>query len=92
MRPRDHMGGLVGLVHFRGDAPDNTVVGRMSAALAHRGPDGKGEFAEGGASFAHRQRRVSTGARPQPCVSPELVVMLDGWIYEHETLSESLGS
>lgn len=85
------MGGLAGLVHFRGEAPDPQVVERMSVHLSHRGPDGAGAFAEGPAAFAHRQRRVGNEARPQPCVTPSLVVMFDGWIYEYEALGRSLG-
>ncbi len=82
------MGGLAGLVHFRSGEPDPSLVDRMADRLAHRGPDGSGAFAEGPAAFAHRQRRVSGATRPQPCVTADLVVLLDGWIYEHEALAK----
>ncbi len=84
------MGGLAGWVHFRNGTPDADLVARMAERLAHRGPDGAGTFAEGPAAFAHRQRRVEGAARTQPCVTPDLVVMLDGWIYEHQALARAL--
>lgn len=85
------MGGLAGLVHFDGDAPDPRVVEAVAARLAHRGPDGHGAWAEGPAALAHRLRRVQPGHKLQPCVADDLVVLLDGWIYDHEELGRSAG-
>ena len=91
MGPEVVVGGLAGLVHFRSEAPAPDLVQRMVERLAHRGPDSAGAFSEGPAAFAHRQRRITPGARPQPCVTPGFVVMLDGWIYEHRALGDELG-
>lgn len=85
------MGGLAGVVHFRGESPDPTLVARMSEELAVRGPDGEGSWADERCAVAHRQRRVSSIARPQPEIADDLVVLLDGWIYEHEELADQLG-
>lgn len=84
------MGGLAGVVHFTGDPPDSATVDRMAERVAHRGPDGAGAWAEGPAAFAHRLRRVRPGYKRQPAVADDLVVLLDGWIFEHEALVRGL--
>lgn len=84
------MGGLAGLVHFRGEKPDAAEVARMADLERHRGPDGAGAWADGPAAFAHRLRRVQAGTKVQPAISDDLVVMLDGWIYDHLELVRDL--
>ncbi len=85
------MGGLAGLINFRGDRPDPDVVTRMSERLAHRGPDGAGDWREGEAVFAHRLRRIVQTRSQQPYVTDDLVVMLDGWIYDHQDVARAAG-
>lgn len=86
------MGGLAGVIHFRGDGPDISVVQRMSQRLAHRGPDGEGSFAEGPVALAHRQRAVVPTAATQPLVGDDHVVLLDGWLYDHDDLANRAGA
>lgn len=81
------MGGLAGVVHFRGDRPDAHLTSRMSELLAHRGPDAEGHFTGGPATLTHRQRILKPGSPSQPLVFGDLVVMLDGWIYDHKEFS-----
>jgi asparagine synthase (glutamine-hydrolysing) len=86
------MGGIAGAVHFRGEAP-GAEAERMAERLVHRGPDGAGAWSEGPASLAHRLRRVRPVPRarvPQPLVADDLVVLLDGWIYDHELLLDQV--
>ena len=85
------MGGLCGIIHFRGDAPDAAIVDRMAARLAHRGPDGEGRFAEGPAAFSHRRRALIPSTHVQPLVDGDHVLMLDGWIYDHEEVARQFG-
>ncbi len=85
------MGGLAGAVHLRGDPPDGAQLDRMAMRLSHRGPDGSGRFVDGPVAFAHRLRRVRPSASIQPVVEDDLVVLLDGWIYEHEKLAARAG-
>ncbi len=81
------MGGLAGLVHLQGPPPERRILADMAARLAHRGPDGEGEWADGPAALAHRLRRVAPGKAMQPCVADDLVVLLDGWVYGHQELA-----
>lgn len=85
------MGGLAGAINFRGDAPDPEVVARMSERQAHRGSDGSGSWRHNGACFAHQLRRVVPTPSKQPYVAKDLVVMLDGWIYDHQEVSRAAG-
>src|SRR5687767_9199262 len=90
------MGGLAGIVHFDGAPPDPADAEAIAELQARRGPDGSGRFTEGPATFAHRLRRLlpespSGVGKVQPAVADDLVVMLDGWLYEHEALLKELG-
>ena len=72
------------MVHFRGYAPRVERLTAMSRALAHRGPDGSGEFVDGPVALAHRRRAVHGTRSHQPVVAEDYVVLLDGWVYDHE--------
>lgn len=82
------MGGLAGLVHFRGAAPTARTIRAMSRRLAHRGAQGEGEFREGPVALAHRQRE----SHGQPLVSDDLVLMMDGWVYDPQDLARRVGT
>lgn len=84
------MGGLAGVVHFHGESPDAGLIERMSAAVAARGPDGEGTFSEGPVRLVHRIRRLTASRQPLPVVTDDVVILLDGWIYDHEALPEHL--
>lgn len=85
------MGGLAGVIQFRGDPPDREVVERMSDRLRARGPDGFGTFAEGPVAFAHRRKEIVPNRSVQPLVSDDRVLMLDGWIIDHLDLARRFG-
>lgn len=85
------MGGLAGIIHFRGEAPDPRIVQRMGDQLAHRGPDASGAWAEGPAALFHRMRRVGPSRSVQPVVEDDLVLLLDGWIFDHEQVARAIG-
>lgn len=85
------MGGLCGVVHFRGDPPERPLVEGMSRRLRHRGPDGDGVFAQGEAILAHRRKAIITRRSDQPLVDGDLVLLLDGWVFGHLALARRLG-
>jgi asparagine synthase (glutamine-hydrolysing) len=85
------MGGLAGIIHFDGTRPDPAVLARMSDVLRHRGPDGEGSWLEDSAGLAHRLRRLGPSRSVQPVVNDEAVVLLDGWIYDHEAVARRAG-
>lgn len=85
------MGGLAGIIHYRGEPPDLSLLQRMSARLAHRGPDAEGRFAEGPVALAHRSRVVSPTRARQPLVTDDLVLLLDGWVFDPEDVARAAG-
>jgi asparagine synthase (glutamine-hydrolysing) len=72
------VGGLAGIIHFRGDPPKPESIAAMSAAVAHRGRDDEGIWIQGPAAFAQRRFAVSSSGRRQPVVDGTDLLLLDG--------------
>lgn len=61
------MCGIAGLMTVSGGEPDLAALRMMSAALAHRGPDGDSEYVSAGVALAHRRLAIidlETGEQP----------------------------
>ncbi|MDR6787098.1 asparagine synthase (glutamine-hydrolyzing) [Sphingomonas sp. BE138] len=88
------MGAIAGLFHPATPKPVEAArVRAMAAAMAHRGPDGAGEWTAPGVGFAHRRLAVVGGAGAvQPVATPDLryAAMLDGTILNHVALRDEL--
>lgn len=84
------MGGMAGLIDFGGPV-DRAAADRMQSALRHRGPDGEGAFDDDGVALRHRLRRVLPGSSREPVVTDDLVVLMDGWLFEHERVALEVG-
>ncbi|WP_028965645.1 asparagine synthetase B family protein [Sphingomonas phyllosphaerae] len=88
------MGAIAGLFHPSTPKPvDPARVRAMAAAMAHRGPDGAGEWTAPGVGFAHRRLAVIGGAAAtQPVATADLryAAMLDGTILNHAALRDEL--
>ncbi|WP_030420253.1 asparagine synthase (glutamine-hydrolyzing) [Streptomyces sp. SCSIO 75703] len=94
------MSGIAGWVDFERDlTPEAPTVRAMAEALAHRGPDGAGEWVEGHAALAHRRLALlDPGHAVQPALvdsesgSPVAVLTLDGSITNHLELRSALAA
>jgi len=86
------MSGIAGLFALDGSSPDTTVLDRMMAALAHRGPDGAGAWTSGPVALGHRMLRATPEAatETQPWRDGALAVALDGRIDNREPLRAAL--
>lgn len=86
------MCGIAGLMTRDGSPPDEGILDRLSAALAHRGPDGEGRYVNGGVGFAHRRLAIidlETG--DQPLSEPEGAVLIaNAEIYNYVELRHAL--
>ncbi|MBM6715978.1 asparagine synthase (glutamine-hydrolyzing) [Gemmiger formicilis] len=85
------MCGIVGFVGARDDARE--VLQAMMDLIAHRGPDGQGQFLEGPVALG--QRRLSIidlegGRQPMYNEDENLVVVFNGEIYNFQSLAEEL--
>src|SRR2546427_10767137 len=52
---------IAGLISVGTDPVDPGLVRRMTAALAHRGPDGEGWWADGEVALGHRRLAIIDG-------------------------------
>lgn len=87
------MCGIAGIYHPRGLSGDRTVIGRMSAALVHRGPDADGVHVDRYAHLAARRLAIiAPEAGPQPVYSPDgaRCIVYNGEIYNYRQLRRDL--
>lgn len=86
------MCGIVGL-YLPHDSPDPALLRRMSATLAHRGPDGEGSFTEGPIGLAMRRLAIIdlvTGDQPIFNEDRTIGVVYNGEIYNYRVLRAEL--
>lgn len=72
---------------------DRELLGRMTTAMGHRGPDGSGLFAAGGAGLGHRRLSiidVEGGAQPIGNEDNRLQIVFNGEIYNYVELRDEL--
>lgn len=88
------MCGIAGVYNWGSDAVDPALVARMTAAIAHRGPDGEGVFTDGSLGLGHRRLAIIdlSPAGRQPMESPDgrYVITYNGEIYNHRELRAEL--
>jgi len=88
------MCGISGEIQFQALAADTAAVGRMTAALAPRGPDAGGLFSQGRIAFGHRRLKIIdlSERAQQPMVAPDLglALVFNGCIYNYRELRKEL--
>lgn len=85
------MCGIVGFMGARDDAQE--VLQRMMARIAHRGPDGRGQFVEGDAALGQVRLSIidlAGGAQPMFNEDETLAVVFNGEIYNYRELTAEL--
>src|SRR5688572_1607827 len=90
------MCGIVGVLNEDGEPIDPRAISAMTAALAHRGPDGEGTFIDGPFGMGHRRLAIIdlTDAGRQPMATPDgdLVITYGGEVYNFPQLRSDLES
>ncbi|MGI4950631.1 MAG: XrtA/PEP-CTERM system amidotransferase [Janthinobacterium lividum] len=87
------MCGLAGIYDPSGGPIDRGLLGRMTTALAHRGPDGDGFHLEPGVGFGHRRLSVidvAGGHQPMFNEDESVVIIFNGEIYNFPELRPKL--
>ncbi len=87
------MCGIAGFVNRDGEAADPAVLARMTATLAHRGPDGDGHWVEGPVALGHRRLSiidVGNGAQPMANEDGVVRVTYNGEVYNEPALRAEL--
>ena len=83
---------MCGIFGFAG-APDRQLLGRMAAALAHRGPDDAGSFEHPAVSLGHRRLSIidrAGGHEPMPNEDETVWLVFNGEIYNYRELRDQL--
>jgi asparagine synthase (glutamine-hydrolysing) len=87
------MCGISGIARFDGAPVDGRALARVTAALAHRGPDGDGVHASGAVALAHRRLAIidPAGGR-QPFIDDEagLALSYNGEVYNYKEIRDEL--
>jgi asparagine synthase (glutamine-hydrolysing) len=83
------MCGITGII---GERATRAAVERMTATLAHRGPDDSGVWCSPGAAIGHRRLSILdlSDAAHQPMELGPLVLTYNGEIYNHQELRQGL--
>ena len=88
------MCGIAGCVAAAGREPDRAALGRMAAALAHRGPDDEGIEVDGPVGLVHRRLAIvdptPAGRQPMADASGRWLVSYNGETFNHLELREEL--
>jgi len=88
------MCGIAGLISLDGAPVSPVVLQRMTDAIAHRGPDGEGQWIEGGVAIGHRRLAIIdlSPAGQQPMISSDhrYVLSYNGELYNFRELKAEL--
>lgn len=88
------MCGITGLINLDGAAVSPIILKRMTDAIAHRGPDGEGQWIEGNFGLGHRRLAIIdlSPAGHQPMISADhrYVLSYNGEVYNYRELRADL--
>ncbi|QLQ25747.1 MAG: asparagine synthase (glutamine-hydrolyzing) [Dechloromonas sp.] len=88
------MCGITGIVNLNGDPASPAILKRMTDAIAHRGPDGEGQWVEGNVGLGHRRLAIidlsPAGRQPMLSADGRYVLTYNGEIYNFRELREEL--
>lgn len=87
------MCGIVGVRRFDGQAVPDSLIRTMSDLLAHRGPDGQGQWTNGDIGLGHRRLSIiDPEGSPQPMASADghLQLVFNGEILNYRELRDRI--
>lgn len=90
------MCGITGLINLNGASVSPVILKNMTDAIAHRGPDGEGQWIKGNVGIGHRRLAIIDLSRAghQPMISADhrYVLSYNGEIYNYQELRTDLKS
>lgn len=88
------MCGIAGILNLDGSPASAALVKAMSDALAHRGPDGEGQFIEGAVGLGHRRLAIidlsPAGRQPMESGDGRFIISYNGEVYNFQALRTEL--
>ena len=81
------MCGIAGIANLNQEPASTAILRRMTAAIAHRGPDGEGHYTQGHIGLGHRRLAIidlsPAGAQPMCTPDDQYVITYNGEIYNY---------
>jgi asparagine synthase (glutamine-hydrolysing) len=88
------MCGIAGLIHLNGEPVSLVILKKMTDAIAHRGPDGEGQWIEGNVGIGHRRLAIidlsPAGHQPMITGDHRYVLSYNGEIYNYREIRTEL--
>ena len=88
------MCGIAGLINLDGSPVSPAILKRMTDAVAHRGPDGEGQWVEGNVGLGHRRLAIidlsPLGHQPMVSADHRYLLTYNGEIYNYRELRTEL--
>jgi len=88
------MCGITGILHLDGTPVESVRLKPMTDAIAHRGPDGEGQMAEGYVGLGHRRLAIldlsEAGRQPMSTPDGDYTITYNGEIYNYRELRREL--
>jgi asparagine synthase (glutamine-hydrolysing) len=86
--------GIAGIINLGGDVVSLDSVKRMTDAIAHRGPDGEGQWVERNIGIGHRRLSIidlsPAGHQPMESQDRRFILSFNGEIYNFKDLRSEL--
>ena len=88
------MCGIAGLINLTGEPVSPVILKKMTDAIAHRGPDGEGQWIEGNVGLGHRRLAIidlsPAGHQPMMTGDRRYVLSYNGEIYNYREIRTEL--
>ena len=88
------MCGIAGIFNFNQQPVSTATLKAMTDAIAHRGPDGEGQYTDGHVGLGHRRLAIldvsANGAQPMASHNKEWTIIFNGCIYNFPELKKEL--
>jgi len=88
------MCGIAGLINLNGEPVSPVILKKMTDAVAHRGPDGEGQWIEGNVGIGHRRLAIidlsPAGHQPMITGDHRYVLSYNGEIYNYREIRTEL--
>ena len=88
------MCGIAGFLNTNGEPASTVLVKRMTDVIAHRGPDGEGQYVDGAIGLGHRRLAIldlsPAGHQPMQTADGRYLISYNGEVYNFNELRTEL--
>ena len=88
------MCGITGFINLNGAPASSVILKKMTDKIAHRGPDGEGQWGEGNVGIGHRRLAIldlsPAGHQPMSTEDNRFVISYNGEVYNFSELRTEL--